>query len=80
MDEISIVAITEIIGNLGTPGVLLVLLYTFMKGLIMPKDVVDKILEESHAQTLKLANEVNEGLERAVERGIRAGINGHTKK
>jgi hypothetical protein len=56
--------------ELANGGALLLFLFLLIKGLVVPKVVVDQMMEESKNQTLKLVNEISATIEGAVKNGV----------
>jgi len=77
-------SIWEIINTGGVVALLVINLWSLATGKVMPKATVDKIIQSNMESTTKLANEIKDGIENAVQNGIVAGIfevrNGKDKK
>ena len=64
----------DIFLQVANTGALAYIAFAFMKGKIWSSDSVDKMLEANKEQTVKLANEVKNGIKEAVKDGIVAGV------
>ena len=56
--------------ELANGGALLLFLFLLIKGMVIPKVVVDKMMKASEDQTLKLVNELSEVIEGSVKNGV----------
>jgi len=65
----------SIINTFGVVGVLVLNLWMFATGRIMPKATVDAMMKAADERTTKLTNEIKDGIEKAVQQGIIVGIN-----
>ena len=73
IDTMTLADIVQIISGLGVTGVLIVGIWMFIKGKILPRDVVDEILRHSDSQTKLLAEELRRGFVQSVEKAAEAG-------
>ena len=64
----------EIINAGGVIGLLVLNVWMFASGNIVPRSVLDVILKASEDRTTKLADEIKGGIQEAVREGIVAGI------
>lgn len=78
IESLTLADFARIIGDLGVTGVLIVNIYLFIKGKILPRSVVDEILQHSETQTKLLVTELKagfiEGVEKAAETGAKEGV------
>jgi hypothetical protein len=64
----------QIINTGGVLGLLLLLVYMFYSGNVVPKSTVDMMIKLTEERTVKLAAEIKEGMKDAVKQGIIEGI------
>lgn len=64
----------EIINTGGVIGLLVLNLWMFATGKVIPKTTVDAMIKALDDRTVKLANEIKEGISDAVRQGIVTGI------
>lgn len=64
----------DIVGNLGTPGIILVGFYLMYTGKLFPEAIVKVMLENMRAETKTLADEITAGMKDAITEGVKAGI------
>lgn len=65
----------SIINTFGVVGLLVLNLWMFATGRIMPKATVDTMMKAADERTTKVANEIKDGIKEAVQQGIIVGIN-----
>ena len=64
----------QIINTGGVIGLLILVLWMFATGNVVPKSTVDTMIKLTEERTVKLANEIKEGMKEAVKQGIIEGI------
>ena len=64
----------EIINTGGVIGLLVLNLWMFATGKVIPKATVDFMMQSAEDRTIKLAGEIKDGIERAVKDGIVSGV------
>lgn len=64
----------EIINTGGVVAVLVLNLWMFASGKVIPKSTVDAMMKSAEDRTIKVANEIKEGIEKAVKDGIVNGV------
>lgn len=64
----------EIINTGGVIGLLVLNLWMFATGKVIPKATVDFMMKSADDRTTKLAGEIKEGIEKAVKDGIVNGV------
>lgn len=64
----------QIVNTAGVIGLLLIIVYMFFSGNVMPKSTVEMMIKLAEDRTEKLANEIKEGMKEAVKQGIIEGI------
>ena len=65
---------STLVFDLINAGALVFIVVALIAGWVVPSKAVDRMLEEAENRTTKVANEIKDGIERAVSRGIQAGI------
>lgn len=64
----------EIINTGGVIGILVLNLWMFATGKVIPKTTVDAMITALDDRTVKLAEEIKSGIKDAVKEGIMSGI------
>lgn len=64
----------ELINTGGVIGLLVLNLWMFATGKVIPKTTVDAMIKALDDRTVKLASEIKEGISDAVKQGIVTGI------
>lgn len=64
----------ELINTGGTIAVLVLNLWMFASGKVIPKATVDMMVKATEDRTTKLAEEIKSGISNAVKEGIVSGI------
>lgn len=64
----------QILNTAGVIGLLVIIVYMFFSGNVMPRSTVEMMMKLAEASTEKLANEIKEGMKEAVKQGIIEGI------
>lgn len=68
MEEFS--TILNAIEALGTVGILALGVYMFYTGKVIPERIMQKMLDSITTQTQRLADEIKDGMEKAIHHGI----------
>lgn len=64
----------EFVNTGGTIAILVLNLYMFASGKVIPADTVSKMMRAADDRTLKMADEIKSGIANAVREGIVNGI------
>jgi hypothetical protein len=75
MDEIAALAqVLDIAGNLSVVGLLLTSVWAFSTGRIVPKSVMDRMLEEASNRTNKVVRELIATMKAEIYHAVRDGV------
>lgn len=64
----------DLVAMIGQYGFMIVLLVLFMRGEVIPKKSVDKMIEAINASTELLAKKLLEGIETTIKEAVRIGV------
>jgi len=64
----------SILNTFGIIGLLVLIVWAFFNGKVMPKSIHDQLMEEAESRTIKLAAEIQDGIKTAVQEGITQAI------
>ena len=64
----------EVVNTGGTIAVLILNVWMFATGKVIPAGTVDKMMKSADDRTIKLAEEIKQGIKDAVRDGIVSGI------
>lgn len=64
----------QIVNTAGVIGLLILQVWAFWSGTVVPKTIVDRILKEAEQRTTKMSGEIKDGIKDAVRDGIVEGV------